>query len=39
LSATAAARIVGVGTVRNLVCEAMMMGTKGASYGYREGRP
>ena len=25
------------GTVRNLVCEAMMMGSEGASHGDREG--
>ena len=27
------------GTVRNFVCEAMMMGTEGASYGDRERHP
>jgi hypothetical protein len=26
----------GAGTVRNLVCEAMMMGSEGASHGDRE---
>jgi hypothetical protein len=25
------------GTIRNLVCEAMMMGSEGASHGDREG--
>jgi len=29
-------RDAGLGTVRNSVCEAIMMEGKGASYGYRE---
>jgi hypothetical protein len=33
---SARAKAHEAGTVRNLVCEAMMMGSKGASYGYRE---
>jgi hypothetical protein len=30
-------KLVEQGTVRNLVCEVMMMGSEGASHGDREG--